>query len=235
MRRLGSRHSNGPAEIAPSILSADFARLGEQIEALKSAGCRMLHVDVMDGHFVPNITIGVPVVRSLRAATDLILDCHLMISEPDRYVEAFAEAGADMISVHQEAAPHLDRTLRAIRAAGAEAGAVINPATPVATLSEVLPQVDFVLVMSVNPGFGGQKFIPNAIGKLRELAEWRAAHGADFRLEVDGGIGVENIGEVVRAGADIVVAGTSVFHTPNPPASFNELRRAASQAVAEKV
>jgi len=209
--------------------------LGEQIDALKAAGCRMLHVDVMDGHFVPNITIGVPVVRSLRAATDLILDCHLMIAEPDRYVEAFAEAGADMISVHQEAAPHLDRTLRAIRAAGAQAGAVINPATPVATLSEVLPQVDFVLVMSVNPGFGGQKFIPYALNKLRELAEWRAAHGADFRLEVDGGIGVENIGEVVRAGADIAVAGTSVFHTPNPPASFAGLRRAASQAIAEKV
>jgi ribulose-phosphate 3-epimerase len=152
-----------------------------------------------------------------------------MISEPDRYVEA-AEAGADMISVHQERR-RTRRTLRAIRAAGAEAGAVINPATPVATLSEVLPQVDFVLVMSVNPGFGGQKFIPNAVGKLRELAEWRAAHGADFRLEVDGGIGLENIGAVVRAGADIVVAGTSVFHTPNPPESFSELRRAASQAV----
>ncbi len=235
MRRLGSRHANGSAEIAPSILSADFARLGEQIDALKAAGCRMLHVDVMDGHFVPNITIGVPVVRSLRAATDLILDCHLMIAEPDRYVEAFAEAGADMISVHQEAAPHLDRTLRAIRAAGAQAGAVINPATPVATLSEVLPQVDFVLVMSVNPGFGGQKFIPYALNKLRKLAEWRGAHGMDFRLEVDGGVGVENIGEVVRAGADIVVAGTSVFHTPNPPASFAELRRVASQAIAEKV
>ena len=195
----------------------------------------MLHVDVMDGHFVPNITIGVPVVRSLRGATDLILDCHLMIAEPDRYVEAFAEAGADMISVHQEATPHLDRTLRAIRAAGAQAGAVINPATPVATLNEVLPQVDFVLVMSVNPGFGGQKFIPYVVGKLRELSEWRAAHGADFKLEVDGGIGVENIGEVVRAGADIVVAGASVFHTPNPPESFAELRRAASLAIAEKV
>ncbi|MGH9788311.1 MAG: ribulose-phosphate 3-epimerase [Candidatus Acidiferrales bacterium] len=235
MRRKSPRQANGPAEIAPSILAADFARLGEQIEALKAAGCKMLHVDVMDGHFVPNITIGVPVVRSLRGATDLALDCHLMISEPDRYVEAFAQAGADMISVHQEAAPHLDRTLSAIRAAGAEAGVVVNPATPVATLTEVLPQVDFVLVMSVNPGFGGQKFIPYALDKLRHLAEWRAAHGADFRLEVDGGIGVENIGEVVRAGADIVVAGTSIFHTPNPTESFTELRRAASQAIAQKV
>ena len=231
MRRV---RTNGP-EVAPSILAADFARLGEQIEALKAAGCQLLHVDVMDGHFVPNITIGVPVVRSLRQATDLVLDCHLMISEPDRYVEAFAEAGADMISVHQEVAPHLDRTLAAIRAAGAQAGVVLNPATPVSTLSEVLGQVDFVLVMSVNPGFGGQKFLPGTLSKLRQLSEWRAAHRARFQLEVDGGIGVENIGEVVRAGAKIVVAGTSIFHTPNPRDSFEKLRRAASLAVAEKV
>jgi len=225
----------GSPEVAPSILSADFARLGEQIQSLKEAGCRLLHVDVMDGHFVPNITIGVPVVRSLRQATDLLLDCHLMISEPDRYVEAFAEAGADMISVHQEATPHLDRTLAAIRATGARAGAVLNPATPVATLSEVLGQVDFVLVMSVNPGFGGQKFLPGALSKLEQLRAWRADHGADFRLEVDGGIGVENIGDVVRAGADIVVAGTSIFHTANPSESFVVLQRAASLAIAEKV
>lgn len=225
----------GSPEVAPSLLSADFARLGEQIEALKEAGCRLLHLDVMDGHFVPNITIGVPVVRSLRQATDLLLDCHLMIAEPDRYVEAFAEAGADLISVHQEATPHLDRTLAAIRAAGCRAGVVLNPATPVATLSEVLGQVDFVLVMSVNPGFGGQRFLPGALTKLEQLRAWRADHGLDFRLEVDGGIGVENIGDVVRAGADIVVAGTSIFHTANPSESFVALQRAATLAIAEKV
>ncbi|MFQ5664107.1 MAG: ribulose-phosphate 3-epimerase [Terriglobia bacterium] len=227
--------AGGLPEVAPSILAADFARLGEQIDALKAAGCQLLHLDVMDGHFVPNITIGVPVVRSLRRATDLLLDCHLMISEPDRYVEAFAEAGADMISVHQEATPHLDRTLAAIRAAGAQAGVALNPATPVATLSEVLPQVDFVLVMSVNPGFGGQKFLSQALPKIRQLCEWRARHGKIFRLEVDGGIGVENMGELVRSGADIVVAGTSIFHTPNPRASFEQLRRAVTLATAEKV
>ena len=226
--------TNG-AEIAPSILAADFTRLGEQIAELKAAGCRLLHVDVMDGHFVPNISIGVPVVRALRQATDLPLDCHLMISEPDRYVEAFAQAGADMISVHQEAAPHLDRTLAAIRAAGCQAGAVVNPATPVETLTEILEQADFVLVMSVNPGFGGQKFLPGAVSKLEQLRAWRADHGADFRLEVDGGIGLDNIGEVVRAGADIVVAGTSIFHTANPSQSFVALQRAASLAIAEKV
>jgi ribulose-phosphate 3-epimerase len=225
----------GSPEVAPSILSADFARLGEQIQALKEAGCRLLHLDVMDGHFVPNITIGVPVVRSLRQATELLLDCHLMIADPDRYVEAFAEAGADMISVHQEATPHLDRTLAAIRAAGCRAGVVLNPATPVATLSEVLGQVDFVLVMSVNPGFGGQRFLPGALSKLEQLRAWRADHGLDFRLEVDGGIGVENIGDVVRAGADIVVAGTSIFHTANPSESFVALQRAAALAIAEKV
>ena len=226
---------NHQAEIAPSILAADFARLGEQMAALKQAGCRMLHVDVMDGHFVPNITIGVPVVASLRQATDLALDCHLMIAEPDRYLEAFAEAGADMISVHQEATPHLERTLAAIRSAGCQAGAVLNPATPVATLSEVLEQVDFVLVMSVNPGFGGQSFLPGALTKLAQLRAGRADQGLDFRLEVDGGIGVENIGDVVRAGADIIVAGTSIFHTANPSESFVALQRAASLAIAEKV
>jgi ribulose-phosphate 3-epimerase len=225
---------NHQPEIAPSILAADFSRLGEQIAALKQAGCRMLHVDVMDGHFVPNITIGVPVVASLRQATDLALDCHLMISEPDRYVEAFAEAGADMISVHQEATPHLERTLGAIRAAGCQAGVVLNPATPVATLSEVLEQVNFVLVMSVNPGFGGQKFLARALDKLSQLSAWRADHGGDFRLEVDGGVGLENIGDIVRAGADIIVAGTSIFQGPDPGRRFTELRRAASLATADK-
>jgi len=230
-----SRAANGSVEIAPSLLAADFARLGEQIVELKQAGCRLLHLDVMDGHFVPNLTIGVPVVASLRKATDLLLDCHLMIAEPDRYVEAFAEAGADMISVHQEVTPHLDRTLTTIRTAGAQAGVVLNPATPVSTLSEVLGQVDFVLVMSVNPGFGGQRFLPGTLAKVRQLTEWRAAQGGHFRVEIDGGIGIDTIGEAVRAGAEIVVAGASIFHTPNPRQSFEELRRAAALATAEKV
>ena len=157
-------------EILPSILSADFARLGEQIAALEAAGCRMLHVDVMDGHFVPNLTIGPPVVESLRKVTRAILDVHLMIEDPDKYAPIFIQAGADQVSVHQEACPHLDRTLRMIRSEGAKAGVVINPATPVATLDDVLDVVDYVLVMSVNPGFGGQQFIPNALRKVRQLA-----------------------------------------------------------------
>src|SRR5580765_7210071 len=162
-------------EILPSILSADFARLGEQIAALETAGCRMLHLDVMDGHFVPNITIGPPVVASLRKATQATLDVHLMIEDPDRYAPIFIEAGADQVSVHQEACRHLDSTLRMIRAEGAKAGVVINPATPVATLEDVLDIVDYVLVMSVNAGFGGQQFIPNALSKVRDLAARRKA------------------------------------------------------------
>lgn len=221
-------------EIAPSILAAEFTRLGEEIAAVKEAGARIIHVDVMDGHFVPNLTIGPPVVAGLRKATDLVLDCHLMIAEPDRHVDAFISAGADMISVHQEACAHLDRTLNAIRAAGVEAGAVINPATPVSTLAEVLGLVDFVLVMSVNPGFSGQKFIANSVKKIQELAVWRERERLKFQIEVDGGIGVENIGEVVRAGADIVVAGTSIFHTPNPKEALAQLRQAASLAAVPK-
>jgi ribulose-phosphate 3-epimerase len=222
-------------EIAPSILAADFSSLGEQIQAVERGGANMLHVDVMDGHFVPNITIGVPVVASLRKATSLLLDVHLMISEPDRYVGAFAEAGADMISVHQEACVHLNRTLSAIREVDLEAGVVVNPATPVTTLSEVLPQVDFVLVMSVNPGFGGQKFIPGAVEKIRQLKELRERHNYAYRVEVDGGIGPANIAEVVRAGAEIIVAGTSVFHTPDPAEAVRQMRQLASDALAQKV
>lgn len=221
-------------EIAPSILSANFARLGEALAAMKEAGVRMIHVDVMDGHFVPNLTVGAPVVASLRKACDLVLDCHLMVAEPDRLLEGFVAAGADMISVHQEACVHLDRTLNAIRAAGVEAGAVINPATPVSTLSEVLPLVDFVLVMSVNPGFSGQKFIAHSVNKIRQLAARRAQEKLHFRIEVDGGIGIETIGEVVRAGVDIVVAGTAIFATPNPKEAVAQLRQAAALAVAAK-
>jgi len=221
-------------EIAPSILSADFARLGEQMAALKEAGVRIIHVDVMDGHFAPNLTVGPPVVAALRQATDLRLDCHLMIAEPDRYLDAFVAAGADMISVHQEACVHLARTLNAIRAAKVEAGAVLNPATPVLMLTEVLPLVDYVLLMSVNPGFGGQKFIPGTLNKIRQLNTLRAAQKLNFSIEVDGGIGLENIGEVVRAGVDIVVAGASIFHTPNPKEAVMQLRRAASLASTAK-
>ena len=222
-------------EIAPSILAANFACLGDEIRAVEQGGATLLHVDVMDGHFVPNLTIGVPVVRSLRKATRLTLDVHLMIENPDRYVEAFAEAGADMISVHQEATPHLDRVLGMIREMGREVGVVINPATPVSTLSEVLDKVDYVLVMSVNPGFGGQKFIPEAVGKIRQLKELRARYNDGFRIEVDGGIGPENVSEVVRAGAELLVAGTSIFHTPDPAEAVRRLKHLASEALAQKV
>jgi ribulose-phosphate 3-epimerase len=222
-------------QIAPSILAANLASLGEEIRAVERGGARMLHVDVMDGHFVPNISIGVPVVASLRKATQLTLDVHLMIETPERYIEAFAEAGADMISVHQEATPHLDRALAAIRELGREAGAVINPATPVALLSEVLEKADYVLVMSVNPGFGGQTFLPGALEKIRELKDLRARYNHTFRIEVDGGIGPENVVQTVRAGADILVAGTSIFHTSDPAAAVRQMRHLASEALAQKV
>ncbi len=222
-------------EIAPSILAANFASLGEEIRAVEQGGAAMLHVDVMDGHFVPNISIGVPVVASLRKATRLALDVHLMIENPDRYVEAFAEAGADMISVHQEATPHLDRVLTQIRELGLEAGAVINPATPTAALSEVLDKASYVLVMSVNPGFGGQAFIPGALEKIRQLKEIRARYNHAFRIEVDGGVGPENVVQLVRAGAEILVAGTSIFHTSDPAAAVRLMRQLASEALTQKV
>ncbi len=222
-------------EIAPSVLAADFSRLGEEIAAVERGGARILHVDVMDGHFVPNISIGVPVVSSLRKATTLVLDVHLMIAEPDRYVGAFADAGADMISVHQEATPHLHRVLAAIQERDIEAGVVLNPATPVAALSEVLPAVDFVLVMSVNPGFGGQTFIPGSLEKIRQLKELRSRYNYDYRIEVDGGLGLDNVADVVRAGGEIIVAGTSIFHTPDPAEAVRRMRQVASEALAQKV
>ena len=222
-------------EIAPSILAADFSRLGDEIAAVERGGARILHVDVMDGHFVPNISIGVPVVSSLRKATTLVLDVHLMIEEPGRYVGAFADAGADMISVHQEATPHLDRVLASIQERDIEAGVVLNPATPVATLSEVLPVVDFVLVMSVNPGFGGQKFIPSSLDKLRQLKELRSRYNHTYRIEVDGGVDLDNVADAIRAGAEIIVAGTSVFRTPDPAEAVRKMRQVASEALAQKV
>ena len=217
-------------QILPSILSADFARLGEQIATVESAGAKMLHVDVMDGHFVPNLTLGPPVVESVRKATKMILDVHLMIEDPDRYAPIFIDAGADQVSVHREVCAHLDRTLRLIQSCGAKAGVVINPATPVESLSEVLDVADYVLVMSVNPGFGGQKFIPNAVSKIAQLSRIRKERGLQFKIEVDGGITLENVSNVVRAGCDWVVAGSSVFHTVNPGDAFRDLQQAARVA-----
>lgn len=223
------------AEILPSILSADFARLGEQAGALEAAGCRMLHVDVMDGHFVPNITIGPPVVASLRKATKMKLDVHLMITDADRYAPLFIAAGADLVSVHQEACPHLDRTLRMIQSEGAKAGVVLNPSTPAGTLDEVLEMADFVLLMSVNPGFGGQQFIPHVLNKARRLSEFKRAHGLKFPIEIDGGITQANIAEAVRAGVEWIVAGSSVFGAKDPVAAFADLRQRATQALAVQV
>ena len=222
-------------EILPSILAADFARLADQIAPLEAAGCRMLHVDVMDGHFVPNFTLGPPVVASLRKVTKMTLDVHLMISDPDRYAPLFIEAGGDQILVHLEACKHLDRTLHMIRSEGARAGVVINPATPVALLDEVLDVADYVLVMSVNPGFGGQKFIPNSLHKVRQLAARKKERGLPFPIEIDGGVDAENIADVVDAGVEWVVAGTSIFHTVNPRAAFEEMRSLAQNASAIKV
>jgi len=217
-------------EILPSILSADFARLGEQVAALEQAGCRILHVDIMDGHFVPNLTIGPPVVASLRRATRLTLDVHLMITDPDRYAPLFIEAGANHVSVHQEACPHLDRTLKMIQGLGALAGVVVNPSTPIATLDEVLGFVDFVLVMSVNPGFGGQKFIPYTLDKVRGLAQKRREKGLAFSIEIDGGVTLDNVGEMVKAGVDWAVAGSAIFGAGNPAEAFTEMRQHAHTA-----
>ena len=222
-------------ELAPSILSADFAHLADQVRSVTEGGATLVHVDVMDGHFVPNITIGPPVVKSLRKVTDLPLDCHLMIENPDQYIPDFVQAGADWISVHQEACVHLNRTLHHIKDHGAQAGVVINPATPVETLAEVLDIVDYVLVMSVNPGFGGQKFIPGALHKIRRLAEMRQAQGLNYRIEVDGGIALDTVGEVVRAGAEILVAGNAVFGKGDPKSNAQKLLKAAAEATLLKV
>jgi ribulose-phosphate 3-epimerase len=224
-----------PVEIAPSILAADFACLGDSIRAVELGGAAMLHVDVMDGHFVPNISIGVPVVASLHKATRMPLDVHLMIENPELYIQAFAEAGADMISVHEEATAHLDRALSMIREHGSRPGVVINPATPVASLSEVFGNVDHILVMSVNPGFGGQKFIPGALAKIRELKRIRESYNYSFRIEVDGGVSLENVVELVRAGAEILVAGTSIFHTPDAAQAVRAMKHAADGALTQKV
>ena len=217
--------------IAPSILSADFARLGEAVAAAERGGADLIHVDVMDGHFVPNITIGVPVVKSLKRIATVPLDVHLMIEDPDRYLEAFAEAGAGMMSVHVEALRHLHRTVHAIKALGVKAGVVINPGTPVAALTEIAGDVDFVLVMSVNPGFGGQTFIPHSESKLREVRALLDAVGSVAPIEIDGGVDQHNIARVVAAGARLVVAGSAIFNTPDPERATRELKAAALGAV----
>jgi ribulose-phosphate 3-epimerase len=222
-------------ELAPSILSADFARLADQIRCAEGGGATVIHVDIMDGHFVPNITIGPPVVRSLRKATDLPLDCHLMIENPDLFMPEFVQAGANWISVHQEACRHLDRTLHLIKDHGCLAGVVINPATPVEALTEVLDIVDYVLVMSVNPGFGAQKFIPNSLHKISCLANLRADRRLDFRIEVDGGVAAGTVADVVRAGAEILVAGNAVFGQGDPTTNAQKLLKMAKEAALQKV
>jgi ribulose-phosphate 3-epimerase len=221
-------------EIAPSILAANFAKLGDQVRIVEEAGADVIHVDIMDGHFVPNISLGIPVLASLRKATRLPLDVHLMIERPELYIEDFIRAGASRVLVHQEATAHLDRALAMIRELGAEAGAAINPATPVGMLSEVLDKLDTVLVMTVNPGFGGQKFIANSYEKIRQLNQIRARYNASFRIEVDGGVEPENTAELAQAGANTFVAGTSIFHTTDPAAATRQLKKLATQALSQR-
>ena len=223
--------NNRNIEIAPSILSANFSCLGDQIRAVERGGAGVLHVDVMDGHFVPNITIGLPVVKSLASFTRLPLDTHLMITDPGTYAVQFVEAGAQMVSVHVEADPHLHRTIMAIKAAGAKAGVVLNPSTPVGFLEEALQFVDYVLVMSVNPGFGGQKFIPQALEKVKRLRQMIVERQLNVRIEIDGGIDRSNIESVVAAGAEIIVAGSAIFGKPDAEAAVKELREATVQWV----
>ena len=218
-------------ELAPSILSANFAELAAHAKQALEGGGSLLHVDVMDGHFVPNITIGPPVVASLRKALpEIIFDCHLMIENPDDYIPAFAQAGASWISVHQEACVHLDRTLHHITDHGCKAGVVLNPATPVEMLTDVLDLVHHVLVMSVNPGFGGQKFIRNSLNKIRLLASLREERGLNFRIEVDGGVGMDTVEDIVRAGAELLVAGNAVFGRGGAKQNARQLLDAARAA-----
>jgi ribulose-phosphate 3-epimerase len=223
--------NNRTIDIAPSILSSDFSRLEQQIKAVEQGGATILHVDVMDGHFVPNITVGLPVVKSISRSTSLPIDAHLMISEPGRYAEQFVNAGAKMVSVHVEADNHLHRTLMGIKAAGAVAGVAINPATPLSSLAEALNFADYILIMSVNPGFGGQEFIGTSLEKVRQLRRMINERRLNVRIEIDGGIDLANIGEVVAAGAEIIVAGTAIFGTPDPAVAVRELRDATVEWV----
>lgn len=222
-------------QIVPSIFAADFTRLGDQIRQVEAAGVEMIHVDIMDGHFVPNFTMGTPITESVRRFTRLKLDHHLMIEDPDTYAPIFIEAGANAVSVHYEVCRNLDRTLHMIREHGAEAGVTINPATNTALLKDVLDIVDYVLVMSVNPGYGGQQFIANSLEKVREIYQQRAERRLDFAIEIDGGVGPENIAEVAKAGVDWVVAGSSVFHAPDPAEAVRDMLRIAREAMSVKV
>lgn len=218
--------------IAPSILSADFANLGRDIAAAEAGGADLIHVDVMDGHFVPNLTIGPPVIRAVKRVATVPLDVHLMVENPDPYLKAYVEAGASMVSVHVEVLRHLHRTIAAIKELGAQAGVVLNPATPVAALTDVAADVDYVLVMSVNPGFGGQSFIPHSLEKLREVRALLASAGSAAFVEVDGGVDVGNVRAVVEAGASVIVAGSAIFGTPDAAAAVRALRAAAGEALA---
>ena len=214
-------------KISPSILSADFSRLGDEIRAIDVGGADYIHVDVMDGHFVPNITIGPLVIEAVRKVTAKPLDVHLMIENPDRYILDFAKAGADLITVHQEAVPHLHRTIQLIKSLGKKAGVSINPATPVSTLEVILDDLDLVLLMSVNPGFGGQSFIPATLAKIRALRQRIAERGLSIEIEIDGGVKADNIGEIAAAGADVFVAGSAVFSTPDYGQTIALLRKNA--------
>ncbi len=218
-----------PVKLAPSILSADFTRLGEQVREAEAGGADWIHVDVMDGHFVPNITIGPLITAAVRRVTELPIDVHLMIERPERYLEAFAHAGADFLTVHVEVSPHLHRTMQQIRELGVHAGVALNPATPVEAVMEILPFVDLVLVMSVNPGFGGQEYIPTSAAKIERVRKLLDQHGlANVELEVDGGIGPATVGEVVRAGASVLVAGSAVYNTTGTVAENLRALRAAA-------
>ncbi|HTE51293.1 MAG TPA: ribulose-phosphate 3-epimerase [Kofleriaceae bacterium] len=219
-----------PIAIAPSILSADFGRLGEEIRAITAAGADLIHVDVMDGHFVPNLTIGPMIVEVVRRNTSLPLDVHLMIANADAYLDDYAAAGADILAVHAEACPHLHRTVQRIRDLGKKPCVVLNPATPTDAVEHVLDMLSMVLVMSVNPGFGGQKFIPGALPKLSALRDRVAALGLDVALEVDGGVKVDNVDRVAAAGADVIVSGSGIFHTPDYAATIAALRERATAA-----
>lgn len=216
-------------QIAPSILAADFANLGGAIRLVESAGAEVIHVDVMDGHFVPNITMGPPVVASIRKVTSLPLDVHLMIEDPDAYIQPFADAGADWISVHVETCPHLDRTLQLIRSYGARPGVVLNPATSLSTLDEALRLVEYVLIMTVNPGFGGQRFLPYTLEKVQRLRKVIQHKGLSARIEVDGGVSLENVPDLVRSGANILVVGSQIFGDPDPAAAVKQLKALAER------
>ena len=221
-------------QIAPSILSANFADLARDIAAVERGGADLIHVDVMDGHFVPNITIGPVVVRAIRKVATRPLDVHLMIQEPDRYIDDFIAAGASMVSVHVEVLPHLHRTITYIKSRGARAGVVLNPSTPVSMIEEVANDVDFVLVMSVNPGFGGQAFIPDSVGKVRRMRDLLTRTGSTAAIEIDGGIDDTNAADVVAAGASILVAGSAIFGSPDPEAATRALRAATSSAAGSR-